>query len=157
MQSRANKSIPGASFEFLTEELPTESAALKPLLSICSQSEFRFRSIPQYTLHMFRSSHSAIDARVVFATMPLHLVSHYTGPHGGLWEVHWFPRNQTANDYAKEQTRKAQGKPIATTPVRKRPAGNAKEHANAKARSTMKGKYYANSQSGLTGKKAKVH
>ena len=80
--------------------------------------------------------------------MPLHLISHYIGPHGGAWEVHWFPRNQTAENYAKEETRKAKS---ISTPVLKWPASNATIRANAKTRSTMKGKVQAKG----TGKKAK--
>ena len=105
--------------------------------------------------------------------MSLHLVSDYTGPNGGVWEVHWFPRNQIAIDYAKEQSgrtdegksiqskqrtprSKAQGKSIAATAVWKKPVGNQKI-SKPKARSCMKGKYYVTSEFDRTAKIAKAH
>ena len=102
--------------------------------------------------------------------MSLYLASDYTRPKGGVWEVHWFPRNQIAIDYAKEQSRridegksfqskqraprsKAQGKSIAATSLWKKPAGN-KKSSKPKARSCMKGKYYATSEFDRTVAKA---
>ena len=76
---------------------------------------------------------------VSVSTMPLHLISQYIGPHGGAWEVHWFPRNSIAEDYAKEESRKAR--------CLKRPSSN----ATLNAQTSIRGKVQAMGK----GKKAK--
>ena len=90
--------------------------------------------------------------------MPLHLVSSYSGPNGGLWQVFWYPRNQVAIDYAKQQTHrvdyakqqthratpkdKAKGKSIGAkqTKLQKKPAGMKKDYSKQKPRSGVRGK-----------------
>ena len=69
--------------------------------------------------------------------MPLHLVSSYWGPNGGVWQVFWYPRNQIAIVHAKQQTQsvkgkakaKAKGKGISVkqTELQKKPAGMIKD------------------------------
>jgi len=81
--------------------------------------------------------------------MPLHLISHYVGPHGGSWEVHWFPRNSIAEDYAKAEIRKAKS---TSTPIRMRPAASVR--GNAKTGSISTGKIKAKAPSNA---KAQVH
>ena len=39
--------------------------------------------------------------------MPPPITSIHSGPNGGLWQVFWYPLNQVAIDYSREQTRGA--------------------------------------------------